>query len=62
MLKAYAGADVDEGQVVVEDVPAQRNRHHEPGCEGGCDEQEPGDRRVAEVAVGVCVEPAERRV
>ena len=58
ILEADPGADVDEGQVVVEDVPAQRNRHHEPGCEGGCDEQEPGEGGEPEVRESAGVQPA----
>src|SRR5258706_16423027 len=56
MLEADARADVDERQVIVEGVLADR-REHPPRGDGACDEQEPGEGSEPEVAENPAVDP-----
>jgi len=50
VLETDPRADVDEGQVVVEDVGPQRDDNDEPAREGDGDEEEPRQTGGAEVA------------
>ncbi len=58
MLEANPDADVDEGQVSVEDVRAQRDDHDQPAGEGDGDEQKPRECSEAEVGESTGVQPA----
>src|SRR6202022_2561182 len=59
VLEPDARADVDEGQVVVEDVPAQRHHHDQPGGDAKRDDQEPRQGDCAKVPPGSSIEPAD---
>jgi len=50
VLETDPSSDVDEGQVVVEDVGAQRDDDDEPAREGDGDEEEPRQAGGPEVA------------
>ena len=52
VLEPDAGADVDQGQVVVEEVRAQGHADDEPAGERDDDDEEPGESGGAEVAPG----------
>ena len=56
VLESDAGPDVNEGQVVVESVLANR-RENPPRRDRAGDEQEPGERGDAEVAENPAVDP-----
>lgn len=56
VLEADARADVDEGQVIVECVLADRGENP-PGGDGAGDEQEPGEGGEPEVAENPAVDP-----
>ncbi len=58
VLEGDPNADVDQGQVVVEDVAMERRDDDEPAGESDRDDQEPGEPESAEVAQRAGVEPA----
>ena len=58
MLQRDPDPDVDQGQVVVEDVRAQRNNDDKPAGEGDRYEEEPGEPGGAQVPEDAGVQPA----
>jgi hypothetical protein len=49
VLDSDSSADVDKRQVVVEDLPAQRDRDDEPSDERAAEDQEPTEADRSEV-------------
>jgi len=61
MVEADAGADVNEGQVVVQRVLAN-GCEHPPGSDRTGDQQKPGEGGEAEVAENAVVDPPQYEV
>ena len=57
MLDSDSGADVGQRQVVVEDLPAQRDSDDVPGDETAAQNEEPTETDSADSAPGLAVEP-----
>ena len=57
MLDSDSSADVGKGQVVVEDLPVEREDDDRPSDEPAAQDQEPTETDRAQVAPGLAVEP-----